>query len=223
MTEHSQGQNSIQVGQAATYLPRFLSSISEHAKRLDPSLRPSAKLALAEAEAKLKPASKQDFAAELTACLSLVAPVGMGEDERKDWLRAACIPSDLLSRGCAVARRFCDHHAKIVPAILNEVDLIWKRRRTNHSEVLAAIAKMDKPPLAPEERCTAEQARQIIKELNLKVDDDAPVRSPDWIPVEQRRAPDRQWYLDRGIDPDLPENDCAATAYPSTNPTVEAA
>lgn len=80
------------------------------------------------------PATRDDFRRELTACLALVAPVGMSEDARTEWLKVAWgslngIPADLLTRGCAAARRSCDHPAKIVPAIIAEIDETWAWRK----------------------------------------------------------------------------------------------
>ena len=74
---------------------------------------------------RLQPASTEDFRNELTACLTLVAPVGMTEEAKRDWLAVAWgtlrhLPADLLKRGCAVARERCDHPSKIVPTIAEE-------------------------------------------------------------------------------------------------------
>lgn len=76
------------------------------------------------------------FRRELTSCLSLVAPVGMDVATRREWLASAWgtlkdYPADLIERGCAHARRVADHPAKIVPAILAEVDDALKARQRN--------------------------------------------------------------------------------------------
>jgi hypothetical protein len=189
-------------GSAAQLLPRFLSSISEHASRIDPRLRPQGELALTEAKAKLEPVSKKQFAAHLTACLILVAPSGMTEADRTEWLRAAWItldgiPEDLLDRGCAVARKFCDHPAKIVPAIMREAESIWNQRRANCSAVEAALAKMNDPEDdAP--RCTPEEARQIMEQVGIKPDDGKRDRSHRGEPI----APDADWYRQHGVEID---------------------
>lgn len=70
----------------------------------------------------LAPAADEQFRNELTACLSLVVPVGMTEESRRDWLAVAWgtlkhLPADLLAHGCAEARKTADHPSKIVPAI----------------------------------------------------------------------------------------------------------
>lgn len=74
---------------------------------------------------RLQPASNVAFRNELTACLTLVAPVGMNEEAKRDWLAVAWetlkhLPPDMLARGCEVARETCDHPSKIVPAIIAE-------------------------------------------------------------------------------------------------------
>lgn len=73
----------------------------------------------------LEPATSEQFAAELTACLALVAPVGMTEESRREWLSVAWqtlkhLPPDILASGCGAARMTCDHPSKIVPAITAE-------------------------------------------------------------------------------------------------------
>lgn len=65
------------------------------------------------------------FRNELTACLALVAPAGMTEEGRRDWLTVAWstlkdIPPDVLIVGAEAARRKCDHPSKIVPTIIEE-------------------------------------------------------------------------------------------------------
>lgn len=86
----------------------------------------------------LRPASNEVFRNELTACLILVAPVGMTEDSRREWLAVAWetlrhLPPDMLARGCETARETCDHPSKIVPAIIAETKDWWEMRRGNHS------------------------------------------------------------------------------------------
>lgn len=78
------------------------------------------------------------FRNELTACLSLVVPVGMSEEARRDWLAVAWqtlkdIPPDILKVGAHAARGKCDHPSKIVPTILAECKdmLQWRRGSTS--------------------------------------------------------------------------------------------
>lgn len=59
----------------------------------------------------------------LTACLALVRPVGMTEDETEDWLGVAVgevlgFSLPVLDRACADARRTCTHHSQIIPAVI---------------------------------------------------------------------------------------------------------
>lgn len=116
--------------------------------------------------ASLEPAPREDFARELTKCLSLVAPVGMDENARAEWLAAAWetvqhLPADLLAIGAAHARAVADHPAKIVPAILAETSEILALRRRN-----AMPERRDTPRL--EKRiCTPQQATDILRDLGL--------------------------------------------------------
>jgi hypothetical protein len=70
-----------------------------------------------------QPATDEQFRNELTACLALVAPAGMPEENRRDWLAVAWatlkhLPAGLLAEACHEARKTCDHPSKIVPAII---------------------------------------------------------------------------------------------------------
>jgi hypothetical protein len=83
---------------------------------------------------RLTPADNDTFRDELTACLALVAPAGMTEEARRDWLLVAWqslkhLPADLLRSGCHAARQKCDHPSKIVPTIIAETaqSLRWRR------------------------------------------------------------------------------------------------
>lgn len=182
-------------------VPRFLSSVSLNAKTLSPTLRPSAELALAEARNRLRSATGKQYGNALTPCLSLVAPTGMTEADREDWLRAAWqtldgIPADLLEIGCAHARKVCDHPAKVVPAILSAIDELWAKRKRDLSDVEAALAKMIEPPAAPVERCTPEQARAILEAEGIKLEAEKRDTSHRGPPI----APDAEWYAAHGID-----------------------
>lgn len=183
-------------------LPRFLSLVSPNAVRLDPNLRPLALSALQEADNRLRPASRDDFRRELTACLALVAPTGMAQDDRNEWLRVAWgtlenIPADLLKIGCGSARQKCDHPAKVVPAIMATISDLWEHRRANKSSVLAALRKLNEPAPEPEEpRCTPEEAKAIREALGIKLDPDKPDTAHRGKPI----APDAEWYRAHGID-----------------------
>jgi hypothetical protein len=78
--------------------------------------------------------ARKIFRNELTACLALVAPAGMTEESRRDWLTVAWetlnhIPPNILQAGAAAARRLCDHPSKIVPTIIAETAeaIRWQR------------------------------------------------------------------------------------------------
>jgi hypothetical protein len=130
-----------------------------------PALRASQRLSES-----LEPASREDFGRELTKCLSLVAPVGMTEDARVEWLTAAWeatghLPADLLHLGAAHARRVADHPSKIVPAIIAETEeLLRSRRRSLHED----RARAERALPAPEQRlCTPVEAEDILRKFGL--------------------------------------------------------
>jgi hypothetical protein len=169
-------------------------------------------LALGDAEAKLAPAKADDFRKQLTSCLILVAPTGMAQEDRNEWLRAAWgtlkdIPPDMLEAGCEVARQTCDHPSKIVPTIIRVSEPLWRKRKDDRSRVLAALAKMKDPEPEPEDRCTPEQAREIMERFGIKPDETDESRAASRAHRGPPRAPDRQWYLDNGVAPeDLPDS-----------------
>lgn len=73
--------------------------------------------------------------AALGACLALVRPVGMAENETIDWLEVASdtlshIPIAILEKGARAARGKCTHHSQIVPTIITETQeaLAWHNR-----------------------------------------------------------------------------------------------
>lgn len=119
---------------------------------------------------RLQPASPETFRDELTACLVLVAAVGMTEEAKREWLAVAWqtlsdLPPDILAAGCQKARETCDHPAKVVPAILAETgDWMTLRRTAVRSEGLSLP-----PPRQPAEQyCTPAEAKAILKEFGLK-------------------------------------------------------
>lgn len=138
---------------------------SQHVRRLlssDHQLSP-----WADPELALKPATKDDFRRELTACLALCGGIGLTEDGRREWLRAAWgtlqdMPADLLERGCAEARKTADHPSKIVPTIIRETEEALHRRRAVTARPTPQIAG-PKP-----EYCSPEEARAILDEFGLK-------------------------------------------------------
>lgn len=123
----------------------------------------------------LQPATRQEFAVELTACLALVVPVGMTEEARREWLSVAWqtlkhLPSDLLAAGCLQARKTADHPSKIVPAIVAyaEPRLISRRR------IEREYATPTTPALPAPEYITPEEASEILKQFGLKSNPAAP-------------------------------------------------
>lgn len=115
----------------------------------------------------LEPATREEFAVHLTACLALVAPAGMSEESRREWLRVAWetvghLPSDMLEHGCKTARASCDHPSKIVPTILSSVEQRMKWRRE------AVREAGNYPQLPRPDYCTPAQAAEILKEYGLR-------------------------------------------------------
>ena len=114
----------------------------------------------------LEPATREQFAVELTSCLALVAPVGMTEDARREWLTVAWdtlrhLPPDILARGCRVAREKCDHPSKIVPTILESTrEWMATRREGCRDYGRRALPRPD--------YCTPTQAAEILREYGLK-------------------------------------------------------
>lgn len=85
--------------------------------------------------------SPEQAVALLTSCLALVRPVGLSDDNARDWLRVAAgevakIDLDLLTEACAEARQSCTHHGQIVPRIIKATtermearEAAWRRER----------------------------------------------------------------------------------------------
>jgi hypothetical protein len=114
----------------------------------------------------LAPASNEQFRNELTACLALVAPVGMTEEARREWLTVAWgtlghLPADVLARGCKAARERCDHPSKIVPTIISATDA-WMRSRREAARDTGA------PRLPRPDYIKPAEAASILKEFGLR-------------------------------------------------------
>lgn len=105
-----------------------------------PQSRPQTGSSRGAVSAELRPADDREFITILTPCLQLVAPVGMGEDDRDIWFEAARlalidVPADLLRRGAQYALGHADHPSKIVPAIMREIgDALRARRNVGAAE-----------------------------------------------------------------------------------------
>lgn len=104
---------------------------------------------------KLRPAPVTETVALLSSCLALVKPVGMSGEDAQAWLRVAAgelahLPSDMLAKGCATARKTCTHHGQIVPAILKDVsewyDTVAEGARiaSRRSEAVAALTEPER-------------------------------------------------------------------------------
>jgi hypothetical protein len=118
----------------------------------------------------LEPATREQFAIELTSCLALVVPVGMTEEARREWLAVAWqtlnhLPSDLLSGGCLEARKTADHPSKIVPAIIGYAEpRLENRKRIERDYPLA----LPDPERSEPNYCTPEEAAEILRQYGLK-------------------------------------------------------
>jgi hypothetical protein len=122
----------------------------------------------------LQPASPEEFRNELTACLALVAPVGMTEESRREWLAVAWdtlghLPADILASGCRSARESCDHPSKIVPAVI-EATKDWMQTRRNIAGAPYIPPERQIEP-RPEEPMTADDIREanlLFRSLRIK-------------------------------------------------------
>ena len=77
----------------------------------------------------------------LAECLTLTAPSGMTEHDRREWLRVAFkrvadVPADLLAEAAIAAQAACDHPAKIVQFIAGQTDQRWAERRRLRAKLL---------------------------------------------------------------------------------------
>lgn len=172
--------------------------------------------------------SDEEFISILTPCLNLVAPVGMDVDTQDAWLESATmvladIPVDLLRRGASAAMKVADHHSKIVPAIIAEVE----RLRASDRHVERVWQGADNAPQALPapggERPTANEVDEICKRFAVgryakdRMADSSPA-SPTRVaatadPARPCRAPSREDYIRLfGIDPGTAEPPAEAAA-----------
>ena len=175
------------MGQALTSDPTRMSALSslrcsaiwnerdrDERARLLPSVSHLLAPAMSEVDNSLYPAHRDVILKGLGTALALVVPSGFSEQDRKLWLAVALetlkdIPLDLLQRGVIHARRVADHPAKIVPAIVQEVEVEWNRRRHAKAEIerllaLAAAPAAEQPKLtAPP--LTADEIRRMGPDL----------------------------------------------------------
>jgi hypothetical protein len=124
----------------------------------------------------LEPATTSEIVSELTPCLAQVAPSGMSQSDRDEWLMAAGqtiseaqLPVDLLKRGCKAARHNLkvDHPCRIVAAILDEVSGSMKFRRDNDIDRRTRVPASHRLTEASPKYCTGEEAAAILAEFGL--------------------------------------------------------
>lgn len=86
--------------------------------------------------------------------------------------------------------------------------LLERRRFLGRLKLVRDANEPSKPkPLPPEERCTPEQAREIMRQCGIEPEETDASREAYRVRRGPPRAPDRQWYLDNGVAPeDLPPN-----------------
>jgi hypothetical protein len=78
---------------------------------------------IAELEAALQPASRELALAELTGCLTLLAPSGMNESDRREWLRVALstlppLPIGVLRQSARDARMIVSFVSDLLPMLV---------------------------------------------------------------------------------------------------------
>lgn len=121
----------------------------------------------------LSPVTKLQFKEIMAPLLALVSPAGMDPSARREWLLAASIPlreypADLLERGARVAMATVDHPAKIVPAIIREIEGAWAARR-RHAAPAAPAERVEALPAPDEpEYVTPAQAAAILAEYGFR-------------------------------------------------------
>jgi hypothetical protein len=116
------------------------------------------------------PANNELFRDQLTACLALVAPAGMTEEARRDWLAVAWgtlrhLPADLLAAGCAEARKVADHPSKIVPIIVAYAEPRLDSRKRFEREYPSQVC-LPPPPKHVMERDRSKFGPNDWRELN---------------------------------------------------------
>ena len=123
----------------------------------------------------LVPASKTEFATEVGPVLTLLAPSGMAQDERKTWLAAAYkaldgIPIRLLQRGVAASLRKADHPSKVVRIIFDEIKADWDwRKRAIRPQRDAATGSVPFVPREEISEAERDEVRQLMAGLSRKL------------------------------------------------------
>lgn len=88
------------------------------------------------AQRRLIPSTASDLIGAVAPLLALTGGIGMTEDNRVEWMKAAGmalahLPADLLRHGAKAAMRTADHPSKIVPTIIatTEDDYAARKRQ----------------------------------------------------------------------------------------------
>lgn len=131
--------------------------------------------AIVAAEARLRPCGAKTGTAELVACLALVAPTGMREEERQQWLAVARqtlkgMPEDLLRLGAQHARENATHPAQVVAMIVRHVKGYWDDRKRTLGQLHREQQELLPPP--KHEAVPREVTRRILQEVGLKMEQD---------------------------------------------------
>jgi hypothetical protein len=85
--------------------------------------------------------------------------------------------------------------------------LLDRRRNLGRLKLILGAEPARKTAMAPEDRCTPEQAREIMRQCGIEPEETDESREAYRVRRGPPRAPDRQWYLDNGVAPeDLPDS-----------------
>ena len=158
------------------------------------------------------PESRQRFAKALAPALTLVAPVGMKDGDRRDWYAAAWralshLPGDAIEKAAQQVLGRVDHPAKIVQAILDAAkpDMDWRyRMREGTPRPHSAL------PAPGDERPTEDEADAICKRYGVGryAKTPAPSKRDPSQPTELTggsdrpgKVPTREDYIRMGVDP----------------------
>lgn len=110
-------------------------------------------------------------------CLALVAPTGLSEADRNEWLVAALVTLDELKldsdvlRSAAKAARHdprCDHHSKIIPAMMRHINEHWGQAKQNHrfaAEFATTPAPREAQIAPPVEEIPMEELRTYSRDF----------------------------------------------------------
>lgn len=120
--------------------------------------------------AQLEPATPGEAVVQLGACLALVGPSGMSDDNRAEWLKVAQhtladLPADLIERGCEVARRKCRFPSEVVPAIIEEVQTAMSLRRYRYEKAIGPQSFVKPEPAPDPEYVDPAEVAALIKSI----------------------------------------------------------